>query len=314
LEYLARQSTEMHKILFTGLDTAGKSSIIYAFKREFSQIINIEPTKGISRRIFKLFDKEISEWDLGGQEKYRISYIKNPSAYFDGTEVAIYVIDVLNNNRISESLSYLKDVLYQFERLKIKPPINILFHKCDPNLDEAKINDITESITELTKQIRNIAKHDKLFFFQTSIFNLYSIMSAISEILLQLYPKAQLVQRAIEIFAKKLNCQGLMIVDDNSVIIGSYFENDSSKFLLQESIQYFLTLNDCFLKIGKTDEDDQILAEKLGNHFLFKTITLKDGSSTYHLFIIKEHNPYELYFIKNEIQAFIERLMDIINR
>lgn len=304
----------MHKILFTGLDTAGKTSIIYALKREFSQIINIEPTKGISRRIFKFFDKDISEWDLGGQEKYRISYIKNPNLYFDGTEVAIYVIDILNYARIPESLSYFKDVVYQFERLKINPPINILFHKCDPELLKCKPNEIKGLIANLTKQIKEIAKNNKLYFFRTSIYDLYSIMSAVSEILLQLYPKAQLIQRSIEEFAKKSNCDGLMIIDDNSIILGSYYENKSSKDLLQESIQYFLTLNDYFLNLGKINEDDQILVQKLGHHFLFKTISLKESSSPYHLSIIKAHNPYDLYFVRKELHFFIERLIDIINK
>jgi len=304
----------MHKILFTGLDTAGKTSIIYALKREFSQIINIEPTKGISRRIFKFFDKDISEWDLGGQEKYRISYIKNPNLYFDGTEVAIYVIDILNYARIPESLSYFKDVVYQFERLKINPPINILFHKCDPELLKCKPNEIKGLIPNLTKQIKEIAKNNKLYFFLTSIYDLYSIMSAVSEILLQLYPKAQLIQRSIEEFAKKLNCDGLMIIDDNSIILGSYYENKLSKDLLQESIQYFLTLNDYFLNLGEINEDDQILVQKLGHHFLFKTISLKESSSPYHLSIIKAHNPYDLYFVRKELHFFIERLIDIINK
>ena len=314
MEFLTKQSIEMHKILFTGLDTAGKTSIIYALKREFSQIINIEPTKGISRRIFKFFDKDISEWDLGGQEKYRISYIKNPNLYFDGTEVAIYVIDILNYARIPESLSYFKDVVYQFERLKINPPINILFHKCDPELLKCKPNEIKGLIANLTKQIKEIAKNNKLYFFLTSIYDLYSIMSAVSEILLQLYPKAQLIQRSIEEFAKKLNCDGLMIIDDNSIILGSYYENKLSKDLLQESIQYFLTLNDYFLNLGEINEDDQILVQKLGHHFLFKTISLKESSSPYHLSIIKAHNPYDLYFVRKELHFFIERLIDIINK
>ena len=304
----------MHKILFTGLDTAGKSSIIHAFKREFSQIINIEPTKGISRRIFKLFDKSISEWDLGGQEKYRISYIKNPNQFFDGTEVAIYVIDIFNTTRIPESLSYLRDVLYQFERLKINPPINILFHKCDPEKLKNKSNEIATSIANLTLQIRQIAKNRKVNFFQTSIFDLYSIMNAISEILLQLYPKTQLVEKAINEFAKRLNCDGLIINDDNSIIIGSFFENETSKKLLQESIQYFLTLNDCFLNLGKREDDDQILVQKLGYHFLFKTVSLKDSDVSYHFSIVKARNPYDLYFIKKELQMFMERLIDILNR
>ncbi|MFW9951799.1 MAG: ADP-ribosylation factor-like protein, partial [Candidatus Thorarchaeota archaeon] len=294
MEYLDKQSPEIHKILFTGLDTAGKTSIIFALKREFSQIINIEPTKGINRRIFRLLDNEISEWDLGGQEKYRISYIKNPNAYFDGTEVAIYVIDILNKARIPESLSYLKDVIFQFNKLKIKPPINILFHKCDPSVIENKSYEIDQTISDLTKQIKEIVEKGEVYFFQTSIFDLYSIMNAFSAILLQLYPKAQLIQKTIEEFAKKLNSDGLLIIDDSSIIIGSYFENEVAKILLQETIQYFLTLNDCFLKIGDLNEDDQILVQKLGYHFLFKTITLKDSTTPYHFFIIKARSPYDL--------------------
>jgi hypothetical protein len=304
----------MHKILFTGLDTAGKTSIILALKREFSQIINIEPTKGVSRRVFNLLGKDVSEWDLGGQEKYRISYLKNPNQYFDGTEVAIYVIDVLNSARIPESLSYFQDVVYQFEKLKIRPPINVFLHKCDPVLIKNKPNELSERITGIKEKLRGIAKNNELYFFQTSIYDFYSIMSAVSEILLQIYPKAQLIQGTIREFAKKLNCEGLMVIDNNSIIIGSYFEDDSYHFLLKESIQFFLTLNDCFLNLGKIHEDDQILAHKLGNHFLFKTIKLTETAPTYHLIVIKARNPYDLYFIKKEYYAFIERLTDIIKR
>ena len=133
-------------------------------------------------------------------------------------------------------------------------------------------------------------------------------------LLLQIYPKTQLVQKAINEFAKRLNCDGLIIIDDNSIIIGSFFENETSKVLLQETIQYFLTLNDCFHNLGKREEDDQILVQKLGYHFLFKTVSLKDSDVSYHFSIVKARNPYDLYFIKKELQLFMERLIDILNR
>ncbi len=56
-----------YKILFTGLDGAGKTSIILALQREFSKIAVIEPTRGPHRTTFKLLGREVSEWDLGGQ-------------------------------------------------------------------------------------------------------------------------------------------------------------------------------------------------------------------------------------------------------
>ena len=73
LEYLKEEEPVAHKILFTGLDFAGKSSIIQVLKREFSKIAKIQPTKGAHRRVFTLLDREVSEWDLGGQKTYRIS-------------------------------------------------------------------------------------------------------------------------------------------------------------------------------------------------------------------------------------------------
>ena len=62
--WLKEESTEIQKILFTGLDTAGKTSIILALQREFSKIANIEPSRGAQRRIFKYLGRNIAEWDL----------------------------------------------------------------------------------------------------------------------------------------------------------------------------------------------------------------------------------------------------------
>jgi len=100
-----------YKILFTGLDGAGKTSIISALHREFSKIALLEPTRGAQRSSFKLLGREISEWDLGGQKSYLLSYLENPSKYFDETEIAIYVIDMLDGSHIKESLRYLYAVV-----------------------------------------------------------------------------------------------------------------------------------------------------------------------------------------------------------
>ena len=54
------------------------------------------------------------------------------------------------------------------------------------------------------------------------------------------------IEKTVEEFAKKLKCEGLMIVDDITLIICSYFENETSKILLNKSISYFLALNDSF--------------------------------------------------------------------
>jgi len=152
-----------YKILFIGLDGAGKTSIISALHREFSQIALIEPTRGAQRSSFKLLGRQISEWDLGGQKKYLISYLNNPNKYFDGTEVAIHVIDILDGPRIKESLSYLYDVVDKFKEMKIEPQIVILFHKFDPKL----IHSVEKQIREWITRSFNSLQHQYMILIQS---------------------------------------------------------------------------------------------------------------------------------------------------
>jgi len=301
-----------YKILFTGLDGAGKTSIILALQREFSKIALIEPTRGALRSSFKLLGREITEWDLGGQKSYLISYLKNPNKYFDKTEIAIYVIDILDASRIKESLSYFYDVVDKFKELKIEPLINIFFHKYDPKLIYIVEEQIQSEILALKKAITETANYEKIQFFTTSIYNPYSIMNAMSKILLDLFPKSELLQKTIEQFARKLDCEGLIIIDKNSIILGSCFKDDESKKLLSSTIAYFLTLNDVFEEMGIEQQEDQIVVRKMGKYFLFKPVTLKETTLPYYMLVLKRHNPFGIYFINKDFNAFVNMFNDIV--
>ncbi|MFX1375847.1 MAG: ADP-ribosylation factor-like protein [Promethearchaeota archaeon] len=301
-----------YKILFTGLDGAGKTSIILALQREFSKIAVIEPTRGAQRTTFKLLGKEVTEWDLGGQKSYLISYLRNPGKFFEDTEIAIYVIDILDSSRITESLSYLYDVIEKFKELKIEPPINVFFHKCDPKLIKSVENEIEDQIDKLEKEIIETVNYGKIHFFSTSIYEPYTIMSSISQILLELYPKSELIQKTIEEFANKLNCEGLIIIDKNSIILGSCFKDEQSKKILSSTIAYFLTLNDIFSEMEIEQQEDQIVVRKSGNYFLFKPILFRDIDIPYYMLILKKQNPFDLYFINKDFSAFVNIFKDIV--
>ena len=301
-----------HKILFTGLDGAGKTSIISALHREYSKIVLIEPTRGAQRSSFKLLGREISEWDLGGQKSYLISYLENPSKYFDETEIAIYVIDILDGSRIKESLNYLYDVVDKFKELKIEPQIVIFFHKYDPKLIHSVENQIKSEILALNKEIIKRVDYEKLQFFRTSIYNPYTIMNAMSKILLKLYPKSEFLQRTIDEFTRKLDCEGLIITDKNSIILGSCFKDNESKKLLSSTIAYFLTLNDVFEDMGIEQQEDQIVVRKMGKYFLFKPVTLKKNPSPYYMLALKSHDPLGLYFMNKNFNAFVNMFNTIV--
>lgn len=310
VEYLKDDSSKTQKILFTGLDTAGKTSIILALKQEFSKIAHIAPTKGVQRRIFDFLDLEISEWDLGGQASYRISYLKKPSKYFDNTVLALYVIDIQNQERIEEAISYLKDVITEFKKLKITPPINILFHKYDTTYVEKLGLLISRQVDRLKQKIIQETQYKELYFYKTSIYNVSSIIDAISKVLLELYPKSHLISKTVEQFSEKNDYDTLLLIDNNSLIIGSYYENESIKQLIKSSMPYFFTL---FKKLEDEsivgyNEKDFIIVQKRESFMYYKQIIIRENTFPYYLLIAKHGK----YFYEEDFSPLINLLRKII--
>jgi len=311
IDFYKDGSQDAAKILFTGLDTAGKTSIILSLQREFSKIAILKPTRGAQRRMFEYLGKEISEWDLGGQISYRISYLKNPGKYFDGTELAIYVIDIQNRPRIPEAMSYLNDVIEQFKKLEIQPPIYVFFHKFDPALIKNAKVEMDNLVLNLKDKIKSMTDYKKVYFYNTTIYDLSTIIRAMSEILLALYPKSELIQKTITEFAKKVNSGGVVIIDDNSLVIGSYFENSEVKNLLTSSTPYFLTLNDSFqYSEGVRDRlEEQMVVQRFGKFFVFKQISLKADTPPYYLLLLKDDTPD---LAKEDYNTFVKILKEIL--
>ena len=304
------QKPEPSKLLFTGLDDAGKTSIILSLQREFSKIAILSPTRGAQRRIFDFLGKEISEWDLGGQISYRISYLKNPGKFFDGTEIAIYVIDIQNKPRMPEAISYFKDVVEQFNELEIEPPIYIFLHKYDPALRRGALNEMENLIIDLKEQVKGATDYKEVYFYETSIYDFSTIISAMSEILLSLYPKSELIEKTITEFAKKIDAAGVVVIDDNSLVIGSYYKNDETKHLLNASCPYFLTLNDNiqFTGVLESKYEDKMIVQRFGKNFIFKQINLKKDSTPYYLLLLKN----DPVFQKEDFETFANIIKEIL--
>jgi len=315
IQYLSEGKEEekvaQNKLLFTGLDDAGKTSIIYALQREFSKIAILKPTRGAQRRIFEFLGREIAEWDLGGQISYRISYLKNPGKYFDGTEIAIYVIDIQNKARIPEAISYFKDVVEQFNKLEIAPPIYVFLHKYDPALIRNALNELKTLELDLKEKIKRSVEYKQIYFYNTSIYDLNSIIKAMSEILLNLYPKSELISKTISEFAHKVYSEGVVLIDDNSLIIGSYYTTEESKNLLSASMPYFLTLHESFqftqVLPGHPDEN-RMIVQRFGRNFIFKQITLRQGGNPYYLLMLKVDPNVE----EEDFDCFANLLQEIL--
>lgn len=57
------------KIIFAGLDSAGKSSIIYSLDKDSQKLAAVTPTLGVehSATEVKLLGLKVYRWDLGGE-------------------------------------------------------------------------------------------------------------------------------------------------------------------------------------------------------------------------------------------------------
>lgn len=288
MEYLKTEKKEdkdnYAKILFTGLDNAGKTSILLALEREFSKIANVSPTRGAQRKVFEFLGKAISEWDLGGQKLYRISYIRNPSKYFSNTEIAIYVIDIQDKKRIPEAISYLEDVIDKFHELEIEPPIYILFHKFDPALEKNALNEYTELIINLKEDIKKGTNYQRLYFYRTSIHEIENLVLIMSDIFRTLIDRPEAINNTLKEFSTKEQCEGICLIDNNSLIIGSYYKNDQIENLLSKSPPYFLRMNDRFSQIEK--------AIKIQTKFSEGKITVKRKHYFYIFQQIRNDPPY----------------------
>ncbi len=153
---------ERLKILFFGLDNSGKTSILLSLKREINlmDFMSLKPTRGVTVQNLEIDNppRILNVWEFGGQEVFRKEHLKTFKKYIDHLDKIIYVIDVKDVERYALALSYLKDIIEQLIKEKVRVPITIYLHKWDPNLStQIKLKDIEKKIKiELIAKIQEI--------------------------------------------------------------------------------------------------------------------------------------------------------------
>ena len=127
------------KIVIMGMENAGKTTIVNIIQKAVNVPIKhppqMEPTKGVERKFFTLFNKKVAVWDFGGQETYRNEYVANPDKYFHAISLFYYVVDVQDPYRIFPSAMYFTGVYNLIKKHSPLAKIILLFHKMDPAFD-----------------------------------------------------------------------------------------------------------------------------------------------------------------------------------
>jgi len=295
---------EQFKIIFAGLANAGKTSLILTLKREFSSLPGITPTKGIERSEIDILGFKVVGWDLGGQSIYRSEYKKKEAVVFSDTEILYYLLDMTDPESYDEALTYFHEIVEIFKLADSKhmPYFIICLHKLDPTLP----TDYSEQIADLTSRITELLEGTEFMIFQTSIYNLQSIIEAFSWGISKFLPKQSELDLLMKKFLAefpKVNIANLL--EKHSMYLVHAYRNDDSH-------QYFNLLKEGLITI----------IEKLGNQLQLLTLDINNEIKLYieHLVVLQR----DYYFIvmgldldfeeiqKSLISTYYGRIQDVV--
>ncbi|MHA1729473.1 MAG: ADP-ribosylation factor-like protein [Promethearchaeota archaeon] len=219
------------KISFLGLDNAGKTSIMIALDRKYNfqeEIDELKPTIRIERSSFKFLDISIHKHDFGGQEKFRDEYLKDKDKYLSSTDLVFYVIDVQDNERFEKSLEYFEQIAEYFREVGDKVTILVMLHKLDPKLRHNR--SIIRGIKNLKKRLNGWLPYHDIYYFQSSIYDIYSLIDAFSFGMAHIFPKKELIDNYLESLGKKYDTIALLLFSEDGVPMSEYYR----RFLNQE--------------------------------------------------------------------------------
>ncbi|TFF98173.1 MAG: hypothetical protein EU547_02265 [Promethearchaeota archaeon] len=278
------------KIVFAGLDKAGKSSFLLGVKKQFSEIIKQMPTKGVDRSPEDLLTESNSTvviWDMGGQEKYLDRYFEQSKIYLYNIDLLFFFIDIQDDQRYKESLALYRRIIRTLRDFKEFPIIVVCLNKYDPDLKKSK--KVKKHVHMLKSRIQDISDEFFVKLFRTSIFSQWSLISAYSFGLNQLSPNKELFRRQLKGFAEKTKADALLLLNENGIILSNYSKDSISQKVFEISAPHFQTLYETF-KEFKLLEKDFIISSGVMNEskkLIYKRIKV-DKYNLYLLILLEE--------------------------
>ncbi|KAF8590251.1 ARF/SAR superfamily [Ramaria rubella] len=102
-----RQKEKEMRILFLGLDNAGKTTILKKINGE--DVLSVSPTLGFNIKTFVHGKYTLNIWDVGGQRTLR-PYWRN---YFEQTDAIVWVVDSGDRLRMKDCSDELHSLLLE---------------------------------------------------------------------------------------------------------------------------------------------------------------------------------------------------------
>jgi len=212
------------KLIFSGLDNAGKTSFLIALRRKYNfleTVENLRPTVKIDYQSFDLLGRTIDIWDMGGQEKYRQMYV-NKKIYFEETNSLYYLIDIQDEFNLNASVDYLYEILNIFREIEYQNDIIVCFHKYDP---EFLGNKQFEERVKMVKSLILAQNADFTFkFFNTSYYNISSLSKAFSYAMNKVVDLEEVNQK-FENIIKEFKCSYVVLYSETGIIFEDQYRD-----------------------------------------------------------------------------------------
>lgn len=308
------QLKEQRKVILIGLDNGGKTSLLSVLQERFAIIKDLLPTRGVQREHIDLFGFNLISWDLGGQIQYRENlYFNKPELFFAEVDLVIYVIDIQDNKRFTESANYFRQVLETLKMLNEKPPILIVLNKSDPDFRTSL--QFKKNETAIKNKLDLILENKKEFdvgYADTTIFQRETVLRMFSKALKHISETSEIIEGVLGEFSAKIGAEGISLVSLDGLIFGNYCEDKKDEHLLNNTALLLQTLSN-FHKSTGLKLENKINLNLARNELKFVGKKLFDYSESkipVYLWILLKKEPQN---IEESLSYFEKQLAPLIN-
>jgi len=310
---IKEQLKKHKKILLTGLDNGGKTSILAVVQDKFSIIKSLLPTRGVKREKLDFFGFPIISWDLGGQVQYREKlYFNRPELFFTEADIILYVVDSQDPDRFPEAANYFREVLRNLVELKENPAILIVLSKSDQDI--RKSLQWQQNAITVRNKFNNVAKEFDQFncdFCDTTVFQRETIMQMFSIALKKVSETSEIIENILEDFSQQVDGKAASLVSMDGLIFGSYTNTDTDEMLVNNTALLLQTLSNFYNSIGLIREKSMSLDLPLNGFTIRgeKLFEYSDLQIPVYLWALVE-KPEKL---EGKLDYFKEQLLPLIN-
>ncbi len=252
---ISQRIKESKKIIFTGLDNSGKTSIILCLKKSLTNLGLVNPTYLVEMSKLHYLGYDLIQHDMGGQHMYIQSYLKEPGQYFDKADACIFVVDIQDRDRVYNAISYFKAVLVSFTSLTLKPSIHVLLHKAERYLNERNGSD-GKTIENLKSRMSEVNDGNfPLDFTITTIKSPWTITSAFATIFNTIIGRADQFKQVIDKIASATRAEFAALFDQHMIPIAQNAQGKVQDELAKQATPAFLKVKEMLdqIKGGRTD-------------------------------------------------------------